>query len=240
MGIELSREITNRLLREMRCGAYARADRLPPELELARQMGISRTSVRDCLSILEREGFINRKHGVGTIINHHVLAVRTRMDLEEEFLAMVSNAGYVSRAEFCYVRKMPADMQVAERLQLAPGDMVFQTRRLISADGRPAIYCVDYISAARVLNEDYDEELLKEPIFVFLEAECGIMVYMDVTEVHAILASESLADIFESPKGSPLLYMDEVGYELLGAPVLYSQEYYAEGILHHKIIRKKI
>ena len=77
---ELSRDMTNRLLYEMREGIYAGRDRLPPEIELAKQLGISRTLVRDCLSILEREGFINRKHGVGTIINKHVLNVATRMD----------------------------------------------------------------------------------------------------------------------------------------------------------------
>ena len=33
------------------------AEKLPPELTLAKEMGVSRTLIRDCLSALEREGF---------------------------------------------------------------------------------------------------------------------------------------------------------------------------------------
>lgn len=55
MGNELSREMTNRLIHEMREGIYANQTGCLPEVELAQQMGISRTMVRDCLSILERE-----------------------------------------------------------------------------------------------------------------------------------------------------------------------------------------
>ena len=50
------------------------------ELTLAKEMGVSRTLIRDCLSALEREGFISRKHGVGTIVNPHILNATTRME----------------------------------------------------------------------------------------------------------------------------------------------------------------
>ena len=240
MGNDLSREMTNRLLHEMRDGVYAEAKRLPPEIDLARQLGISRTLVRDCLAILEREGFINRKHGIGTVINHHVLNVRTRMDLEKEFLKMVEDAGYAAETALYEVQQQPADAQVAQRLELECGSMVYVTKRLITADGRPAIYCIDYISMDHILNEDYDEELLKKPIFIFLEKECGLKVSMDITEVCAVAADAELSQLLNVDAGSPVLYMDEVGYEFFGRPVLYSKEYYADGILKHMIVRKKI
>lgn len=237
---ELIRDIPGRLLYEMKQGIYADADRLPPEIELAKQMGISRTLVRDCLSILEREGFINRKHGVGTVINRQVLNVLTRMDLEKEFLQMVEDAGYEAKIASCCYERIAADEQVAHQLGLKPGDEVYKTVRLITADGEPVIYCTDYISVHLIKNEIYDETLLKEPIFVFLEQECQTTVSMDVTEVSAVVADEHLSAVFHVPQGTPLLYMDEVGYEFFGSPVLYSKEYYAGGMLHHTLIRKKI
>lgn len=240
MGNESSRDMTNRLLFEMREGIFANADRLPPEVELAKTLGISRTLVRDCLSILEREGFINRKHGVGTVINKQVLNVATRMDLEKEFLQMVSDAGYRSEIAWSQTQKQEADDVVASRLGIEPGAAIYCTQRLITADGKPCIYCTDYIAMNLIRHEDYDEELLKQPIFIFLEDECGIKVSIDVTEVSAVTADETMARVFKIEEGRPLLYMDEVGYEFFGQPVLYSREYYADKILHHKIIRKKI
>lgn len=240
MGNELSREMTNRLIHEMREGIYANEDRLPPEIELAQQMGISRTVIRDCLSILEREGFINRKHGIGTVVNHQVLNVCTRMDLEKEFLDMVSDAGYASEIAACEYRKITADNKIAERLRLKEGATVYETWRLITADGRPAIYCLDYIAADLIKKEVYNEDLLKEPIFVFLEEVCEQKVSMDITEVRAVAADRLVAQRLQVEEGTPLLYMDEIGYEFFGKPVLYSREYYVDGILNHMLIRKKI
>lgn len=43
-------------------------DKLPPEPELAEQFSVSRTSVREALSILESQGIVERKKSEGTII----------------------------------------------------------------------------------------------------------------------------------------------------------------------------
>ena len=78
-----SKTIRAQLLSDMKGGAYAGCERLPRESVLAEKLGISRTQLRDILASLEREGFITRRQGVGTIINRHVLDVQTRMDIEE-------------------------------------------------------------------------------------------------------------------------------------------------------------
>ena len=130
----LSEEITQRLLHEIREGCYANCRKLPPELTLAKEMGVSRTLIRDCLSALEREGFISRKHGVGTIVNPHILNATTRMDLEKEFLEMVSDAGYVSDMKIERIDKIPAEKEVAARLHIEEGDLVLISERLVTAD----------------------------------------------------------------------------------------------------------
>ena len=237
---QLSQEITSRLLEEIRSGRYQSEDRLPPEVTLAEHMGVSRTLIRDCLSSLEREGFISRKHGVGTIINKHVIEVNTRMDLEKEFLEMVRDAGYQAGLQVLGIKQKAANAQVAAKLKRTEGDPIYQVIRLITADGRPAIYCIDHISVEEIKTEEYDEAELGLPIFHFLQKYCHVEVYMDLTEVRAIAAEPWLAEVMTFPGGAPVLYMDEIGYDFYGKPVLYSQEYYADGILKHIVMRKKI
>lgn len=236
----LSEQISRQLLQELRDGVYADVSRLPPETEIAADLGVSRTAVRDGLATLEREGFITRKHGVGTIVNRHVLEVRTRMDLEEEFLEMVRTAGYTPGVAFARWREAKASKEVAGRLHIAVGEPVLQVSRLITADGRPVIYCVDSFPKACIQATEYDPEELVRPIFIFLSKYCGIEVYLDLTEVNAVAATERLAGYLQVTPGAPLLHMDEVGYDLRGTPVLHSDEYYADGILHHMVLRKKI
>ena len=61
LGGELrSQQASQRLLDELRGGRYAKATQLPSELELADVLGVSRTVVRDALSDLERDGYVER------------------------------------------------------------------------------------------------------------------------------------------------------------------------------------
>ena len=54
------------------------------------------------------------------------------------------------------------------------------------------------------------------------------------------LKRSELADVFQVPQGTPLLNMDEVDYDIEGAPVFASNEYFADGIFHHTVLRKKL
>ena len=104
-----TKTIRSQLLADMKDGAYASCERLPRESVLAEKLGISRTQLRDILASLEREGFITRRHGVGTIINRHVLNVQTRMDIEVEFLDMIRQSGHEPAVAFVRVSDGTAD-----------------------------------------------------------------------------------------------------------------------------------
>jgi DNA-binding FadR family transcriptional regulator len=62
--------IAAQLRRAIMDGVYDYGDRLPPEREIARRFGISRTTVRTALDLLEERNFIRRKIGSGTFVIH--------------------------------------------------------------------------------------------------------------------------------------------------------------------------
>ena len=237
---QLSEVITQRILHEIKDGTYKHESKLPPELEIAAYLGVSRSIIRDSLSALEREGFISRKQGVGTMINRHVLSVVTRMDLEEEFLDMIANTGKVAGLLRVSVSYGLAEEQLAQKLKIQPNTEVIHVTRVITADGQPAIYCIDSFSKALIRDGQYEEEDLRKPIFDFLTRFCHTEVFMDLTEVKAVAAEGDVASCFQVPNGTPLLFMDEVGYNFKGTPVLHSSEYYNNGIITHMVLRKKI
>ena len=113
-----SKTIRAQILASMQEGAYAACQRLPRESLLAEKLGISRTQLRDILASLEREGFITRRHGVGTIINRHVLNVRTRMDIEVEFLDMIRQSGYQPGVAGVRASEGTAGRKVAGQLRI--------------------------------------------------------------------------------------------------------------------------
>lgn len=231
--------IRSRLLREMRQGLFAASLRLPPENELCALLGVSRTQLRDSLAQLDREGFISRCHGVGTLINRHVLAIQTRMDLEVEFMDMVREAGFVPEAKCLGAETLGASAEVAERLHLTEGAPCLHIGKLVTADGRGAIFCQDIIDCASIRDHCYPEDVFVQPVFYFLQRFCGLTPLMDVTSVSAVAAEKDVAEILGVEPGSPLLYMDEVDYDRDGAPILYARQFYADGIVRHSLVRKK-
>ena len=235
--IELSDAVKQQLLSEMRTGIYCHDMRIPPEVEIADRMGVSRNVIRDSLASLEREGFVSRKRGVGTIINRYVLDLSTRMDLADGFDAMVQGSGYCSGSRFVTMETIPCNAQIAEKLAIQAGDPVFEICRLVTADEKPAIYCRDYVHT-HFFGEDtsqfnYDGVVISS--FEFLRK----VAFMDLAELDAVCADAELAEICGIPCGSPLLFVEAVHYTFKGKPALYSQEYYVPGIVKHRMLRKK-
>ena len=234
-----AKTIRSQLLSAMRSGEYADCARLPRESVLAEKLGISRTQLRDILASLEREGFITRRHGVGTIINRHVLNAQTRMDIEVEFLDMIRQNGHEAAVAYVRVSDGTADKRIAQQLQIPEGTPIIRVARLCTADGRPAIYCEDVVDKA-LARGNYTIKDFKLPIFHFLQRFCGVNPYMDLTDVRPTVADAALSEVFQVPVGAPLLNMEEVDFDIDGKPVFCSSEYFADGIFRHTVMRKKL
>ena len=83
-GVLISNQVVAELLEQLRNGIWQDTDHLPPELELANRLNVSRTVVRDALSELERAGYIERVRGIGT-------AMRTPLALSPTILVSPEN-----------------------------------------------------------------------------------------------------------------------------------------------------
>ena len=237
--LDESKTIRAQLLTAMKEGEFSDCERLPRESVLCEQLGISRTQLRDILASLEREGFITRRHGVGTIINRHVLNVPARMDIEMEFLDMIRQSGYTPAIAFSTASEGLATEKEAELLQIEPSTPVLRFTRLCTADGRPAIYCEDVVEKSRI-REGYTEEDLHQSIFAFLQKYAGLYSYLDLTDLKPVVAGEDLAGIFQIEPGSPLLNMTEVDFDIDGQRIFCSNEYFADGFFRHTVMRKKL
>ena len=65
----LYRQIADQIAALIDRGEYATGQRLPPERDLAKQLGVSRPSVREALIALEVEGYVEVRVGSGVYVN---------------------------------------------------------------------------------------------------------------------------------------------------------------------------
>ncbi|GMQ94154.1 MAG: transcriptional regulator GlcC [Acidimicrobiia bacterium] len=64
----LAEQVADRITQLIVDGDLSAGDRLPPEVDLASQMGVSRTALREGMRTLEAKGLLEIQPGVGTIV----------------------------------------------------------------------------------------------------------------------------------------------------------------------------
>lgn len=236
----LSDRVRAQLLMEIQSGVFAHASRLPPENDLADRFGVSRNMMRECLTQLEREGMVNRRRGVGTLINRRIVGAHTRLDLVASLDSTLEQAGYKPSVAALEISQVGAEGEMAENLELRPGAPVLKVERLTLASGTPAVYITDYVPMASLPKHRFTKRDFMPNIFTFLKKQVNSEVYLNLAELRALPAPKKVADSLHVPEGAPLLFLGEVGFSFDGMPLLYSEEYLMDRVIRQMILRKKI
>lgn len=66
----LSEQIVEVLQQRIHSGEYARGEKLPTELELISEFGVSRTVIREAVANLKSGGLVTTRQGVGVFVQH--------------------------------------------------------------------------------------------------------------------------------------------------------------------------
>lgn len=91
----LASQVTLHLLSAIKAGTYKPGDRLPPESELAEQLGVSRTILREAIAGLKRDGILESRQGKGLTVG----ALRDRQAFRLSDVADVISA---EQAQYLY------------------------------------------------------------------------------------------------------------------------------------------
>jgi len=225
----LSEEVRQQLAEELTNGTYAPNEKLPSEPEFARRYGISRPTLREILSGLERDGLIRRVHGVGTFVTLKQTRVHSVLDLDIGVTEAVTAAGANLNVEVVESRVGPIREWISTALELPKDTEAFRVERVIRVDGVPAAHGFDVIPLG-ILDAagfpDYDGG----SIYKFLETRCNVHLVGGIAEITPVSATARMAKMLDCPRNSPLLRLEQTERSAAGLPVLLSQEHYAPGV----------
>lgn len=227
-GALLSAHAAQRLLQEIAAGRWAAADRLPPEVELAAALGVSRTVVRDALSELERGGYIERVRGIGTVVNRGVAALDHRMDRKVEFIRRIAESGRTPHTDHLLVTRQAADADAAAALGLTPGQTVLVVTKRMLADDVPVLLCTDTLPLELFGGRRLDGVDFARPIFDILQQECGIQTTSTIAHLRAVPGAAAERRLLRLGPDKALLELQETCYSRLCRPVVRSRTLYTD------------
>jgi len=234
--IPIAIQASNILRKRLRAERFE-DNRLPGELAIADELGISRGTVRQALAMLEQEGVISRHQGSGTYINPHVLEINARVDVAYEFTELIEAAGFHPTIESVGHSLEPAAAPQAAKLKVDLDSPLLVIRKLFRADGDPAIYVVEHIPQSLIL-EEYTPQELKQPIFQFLSRCCQQDADYILSEIIPTLADDTLAGMLGVLPHTALQQFDEVFYSAAHAPLCLATVFFRSSFIRFHTMRK--
>src|SRR5262245_51547167 len=124
-------------------GTFRPGSQLPTEAELCEMLGVSRTVVREALRVLEDDGLVARRHGVGTFVRNH--PILKNLNFNFGITEMIESAGFQPGTSLLEIKKENANAEQAEQLRVPVGTHLITVERVRTADGRPVVYSLDTI-----------------------------------------------------------------------------------------------
>ncbi len=213
--------------------------RIPSETDLASELGVSRTTIRDALSRLELEGAIFRKQGAGTFINEAGLQLKTRLEEIWGYEAMLHDHGYTPSTRIISIEEQVADLETAGSLNLRATDTVLIVKKLFLADGQPVIFTINHIPTP-IITTAYSEDIFHQPVFKFLMTCCQQQLSYYLSEIVPLSAPDWLTGLFNLPRPhTALISFDEIGYNQENLPILKARSFFRDDLLRLRLIRRQ-
>jgi GntR family transcriptional regulator len=227
-----------RLRRMIASDVFREGDRLPTEPALAREIEVSRATLREALGQLEKEGMLRRVHGAGTFIQAKRPAVLISLAIPRSVTTLIESIGLPPGTSYMEVTTETVFPDAVERLKVRPGSNVIRVERIRTANGQPVAYTIDVVPSwvmkrypSRQSNENFS-------LMEHLRIHCGISPAPSTATLMPLHGITSIAEKLEVDPSSHILFFEGLDCTPDGLPVLHSREYFAPWIFRFNIERK--
>jgi len=203
-------QVAERIKAEFAAESMTDEVRLPSEASLAERYQVSRTTVREAYRLLEQEGAILARHGVGTFVSYKP----DRPSYTFDMLSPATNVmrmGSLGDSVLIGRTLLPLSRVLRGRFGW-PGDTLFRLEWVHSRDGAAVGYSVDVVPAAFV-GGSLDEESIGDSLIQALSNGGFPPHHIDST-LMAVPAPARVAK--ELTKSGPVIRSQEVVYGTKG------------------------
>ena len=232
----LSFRVREELVSRISTGRVKPGGKLPPEPELAEEMGVSRATLREALRSLEEDGLVTRTRGAGTYATRRP-RLRNNLDVNFGVTESIRAAGMRPGTAQSAIDTRPATTAEAAALEIAEGEAVVSLERVRTADGRPVVFSRDVIAATRLPATEIAGMPLDGSLYEILERR-GQPVAHGIVTASPERADKELAKSLEVKTGALLLFLRQIDYGVEGDPLLLSEEFHLAEAFEFSVVRR--
>jgi GntR family transcriptional regulator len=207
-------------------------DAVPSERDLARIHQVSLMTARHALASLEREGFVERRIGIGTFVSPPKIHFNKLMSYTEQ----MASRSMTAASKVLFAKIINNEQEATARLSLPPKSTILKLERLRHTGGEPFALETCYLSAAE-FSGLLAAPLHRESLFGILERDYKVVIGYADEEVDATAADLRTADLLGMPRREPVLRIRQVIFSASGKKIMYVLGFYRSD-RHNLVIRR--
>jgi len=236
---------------------YRIGDRIPPEVELVRSLGVSRATIRAAVGRLVDRGLLIRRQGSGTFLARlperrdqpSLVGIKLGSSVAQvgrldTYTSIAERLGLKIDSEQLHVSAARSTLEEADALELPVNGEVIRVSRVLLVDGEAAAWMIDVLPADLIPAEEVRELLSSHQMVLDLLLDEGIPVAFTEVEVSTALLDPGRPTGrflgLDQPVAALMLtetmYLDSA-VSAEGRPAQWSRNYFLPGKLSLRLVR---
>lgn len=212
-------------------------ERLISEPALAKQLGVSRATLREAMRAFEGQGLIRRRQGIGTFVVDNEQVIESGLEVLQSIEGMAKKIGLdVSLGEM-QIKQNEADEFLAKEFKVLTGTPLIHVERVISAKDRPVAFLIDILPESILTPEELEPGFTGSVLDILLKRGTPPL-QQSRAEIQAVAASSTVARYLEIQRGDVLLKLTAWLFDESGNVVDFSKSYFLPGYFKFHVNRR--
>lgn len=171
--IPLYLQLVDIILEQIKSGTYNEGEKIPSERELSETFNISRATVRQALSELEKQKDIYKIHGKGNFVSSH----KINQDLNGfySFSNEMIKLGKIPGNKILNLILKEAGSVIATKLNIHPNEKIFILNRVRLADNEALMYETTYLPQWR-FEEISESDIELNGLYNLMKNKYGVSI----------------------------------------------------------------
>jgi DNA-binding GntR family transcriptional regulator len=224
---ELSKAIIN--------GEFPLGSKLPNEEQLRDRFDVSRITLREAVQGLIQDGYVIRRQGSGTYVTRRP-SLKNSLDTNFSYTEYLEQSGVRAGKKLIGIRRVPAGDEAAEALAVELDTPLVEVRRVRTADGRAAMFSIDYLPLD-IVDPTRDRKALAGSIYRLLTRK-GHPVDHGEAIVAPAIADAKLAQHLDVAEGTLLQHVKQVDFDAHERAVMLSLEWHVPSVIELRVYRR--
>jgi len=218
--VPLYKQIVKSINRKITTGEYPINSRIPSEVSLMEEYGVSRITIRTAITELVEDGVLERIQGKGTFVNSPKSLYQA--DDRIGFSRSCQMSGKIPKTELLKIEKIIPSESIGSFLGIPDGDHIICSKRLRYVDDYPTMIETNYYP---LKFEFLFSENLNNSLFAIM-AKHGLYIGDAIRTLEVCTPTREEIAILGLSTSKALLLFKDKQFDKEGKPLFFSKQIY--------------